>query len=218
LKSENNKFGARMNLEKLKKAEMNFMQRYPGGFSNPEMLEISKKHKIEKMTNLTKERFAIGEFDNSENIIESMIKIVSSSSMVSLFEKPKFRDFVRNLDMDRKNIITNAVKQLIHGNEESGFEILVDILQEEKLAKWTLITVIPAYYSPKKDVFIKPTTTKGVINYFELEDLIYKPLPSYDFYNRYRDEINNMKEKVSEQLSTSNAAFSGFLMMVMAGL
>jgi hypothetical protein len=207
-----------MNLDKLKQAEYNFLQRYPGGFTHPEMLEISKKHKMEKVSSLAQECFKLEMFSNSQNIIESMIKLVNSSSMVSLFEKPKFRDFANQLDSDRKDLIVHGVKELLHGNGESGFEILVDMLKEDKLAKWTLLTVIPAYYSPKKEVFVKPTTTKNVINYFELEDLIYKPLPSFNFYKRYRDEINEMKEKVSNLLSPSNAAFSGFLMMVMDGL
>ncbi len=207
-----------MNLEKLKQAERNFLQRYPGGFNHPKMLEISKKHKMEKISTLAQERFKLEEFSNSQNIIESMIKLVNSSSMVSLFEKPRFRDFANGLDADRKNIIAHGVKELLHGNEESGFDIIVDMLKEDKLAKWTLLTVIPAYYTPNMEVFVKPTTTKNVIKYFELEDLVYKPLPSYSFYTRYRQEINGMKGKVSDSLSPSNAAFSGFLMMVMEGL
>jgi len=207
-----------MNLEKLKQAESNFLQRYPGGFNHPEMLEISKKHKMEKTSTLAQERFKLEMFSNSQEIIDSMIKLVNSSSMVSLFEKPKFRDFANGLDKDRKNLIVHGVKEILHGNEESGFDILVDMLKEDKLAKWTLLTVIPAYFSPNKEVFVKPTTTKNVIKYFELEDLVYKPLPSYTFYTRYRQEINGMKEKVSDLLSPNNAAFSGFLMMVMEGL
>ncbi len=207
-----------MNLEKLKQAESNFLQRYPGGFNHPEMLEISKKHKLEKTSSMAQERFSIEQFSNSQHIIESMIKLVNSSSMVSLFEKPKFRDFANELDKDRKNLIAHGVKELLHGNEESGFDILVDMLKEDKLAKWTLLTVIPAYYSPQNEIFVKPTTTKNVIKYFELEYLIYKPLPTYNFYKQYRAEINNMKKNVSDLLSPNNAAFSGFLMMVMEGL
>ena len=170
------------------------------------------------MFDMALDRFGIEKFSDSPGIVESMIKVINSSSMVSLFEKPKFRDFANHLDDDRRNLITEGLKQLLHGDKESGFEILVDMLGEEKLAKWTLMTIIPTYYSPDKEVFIKPTTTKGVIKYFELENLIYKPLPTCDFYCRYRDEINNMKKEVSSLLSPSNPAFSGFLLMVMEGL
>ena len=63
---------------------------------------------------------------------------------------------------------------------------------------------------------MKPTTTKNVIRQFELDDLVYKPRPSWDFYARYRDAIETMKGAVSPTLSPNNAAFTGFLMMTTA--
>ncbi|MDA3939002.1 MAG: hypothetical protein PF693_06815 [Spirochaetia bacterium] len=42
-----------MNLDKLKKAESDFLKTYPGGFTNPQMMELSKKHKPEKMAKWT---------------------------------------------------------------------------------------------------------------------------------------------------------------------
>ena len=100
------------------------------------------------------------------------------------------------------------------GNK-AGFDAMIDLLHTEKLAKWSLISIIPAYYSPSTEVFVKPTTTKNVIKHFEIKDLIYKPRPSWDFYQRYRAIINSAKDKVDNSLSPSNAAFSGFLMMAM---
>ena len=135
--------------------------------------------------------------------------------MVSLFEKPKFRDFVRGLDLSGQAFLVKSMTQILQGKQQQGFGAMVDILQTKKLAKWSLISIIPAYYAPNTEVFVKPTTAKNVINYFEVEDLIYKPLPSWDFYQRYRDIINNAKTKVGSSLSPSNAAFSGFLMLSM---
>ena len=82
-----------MNLEKLKQAEFWFLNRYPAGFLDPEMAAIGKKHKMEKMITLTQESFAKKNFRDTSNIIENMIKIVSRSSMVSVFEKPAFEIF-----------------------------------------------------------------------------------------------------------------------------
>ena len=64
-------------------------------------------------------------------------------------------------------------------------------------------------------MFVKPTTTKNAIRFFELEGLEYKPRPSWAFYERYRETINEMKSRVDPSLSTSNAAFTGFLMAAM---
>jgi len=35
---------------------------------------------------------------------------------------------------------------LIHGDQQSGFDGVVDILRQEKLARWSLTTIVPAYY------------------------------------------------------------------------
>ncbi|MBI9101887.1 MAG: hypothetical protein JEY99_05690 [Spirochaetales bacterium] len=204
-----------MNRLKLKAAEKSFLTRYPGGFSHPDMVTISKKHKPEKMQSMAQEFFAPDQFENSDTVIEHMIKVVSTSSMVSVFEKPKFRDVARGLGEDEKMGLSRGLYEFLHGDEETGFEIMVEILQLHKLAKWTLITVYGAYYNPEREVFVKPTTVKGIIKNFEIPDLIYKPIPTYDFYNKYRDVINEMKGLVDPALRPGNAAFSGFLMMSM---
>ena len=86
-----------MNLKKLKQAEETFLKQYPGGFNNSEMVAIGKKHRMDKMIIMTQEGFSKVNFKTSETIIENMIKIMSRSSMVSVFEKPKFKDFVNSL-------------------------------------------------------------------------------------------------------------------------
>ena len=146
-----------------------------------------------------------------------MVKVVSRSSMVSMFEKPKFRDFVKRLNEDEKAFMVHGLSQFLHSKtpegQRAGFEAFTDILRTEKLAKWSLVTIIPAYYAPSTEVFVKPTTTKNILRYFELTDPIYKPAPTWDFYQKYRKIINEGKKQVDEKLSPSNAAFLGFLMM-----
>ena len=204
-----------LNPKKLKLAEVEFLQRFPGGFSHPDMQAIGKKHNVTKMVTFAQESFTKKASKDIDSYAENMIKVVSRSSMVSMFEKPKFRDFVRRLDPSEKAFLVKSQHQILHGKQQAGFEAMIDLLQTEKLAKWSLISIIPAYYSPNTEVFVKPTTTKNVIKYFDLEDLLYKPTPSWNFYQCYRNIINTAKDKVDSSLSPSNAAFSGFLMMSM---
>ena len=75
------------------------------------------------------------------------------------------------------------------------------------------MTIVMHHYRPQVDVFVKPTTTKNVIRQFELDDLVYRPRPSWGFYAAYRDAISEMKRHVHPSLSPNNAAFTGFLMM-----
>jgi hypothetical protein len=206
-----------MNWEKLKQAEANFLLRYPGGFQDPEMVILGKKHKMDKMVALAESSFGEDQFAISDELSEKMIKILTSSSMVSVFEKPRFRDFVRSMNSHEKDALCANLYEMLYLDEEKGFNGLLNILSLGKMAKWTVMTVVPAYLRPQKEIFIKPTTTKGILKTFEVDHLVYTPRPYYAFYREYRDLINAMKAKVDPGLSPSNAAFSGFLMMSLEG-
>ena len=204
-----------MNKEKLKAAEAKFLERYPGGFSHPEMLEIVKKHKVEKMINLARDSFALDRFGDAGQIADAMIKVVSQSSLVSVFEKPKFRDAVRSMNDAEKTHLSRGLKEFLHGDQPVGFSLLPGLLQEYKIANWPVLTVFPIYYRPADEVFVKPTTAKGIIAHFELSGLRYSAQPTFGFYQAYRQQILLMKQAVSEILRVDNAAFCGFLMMAL---
>ena len=207
-----------MNLEKLKRAEEYFLTRYPSGFSHPEMIAIGKKHRMDKMISLSQELFAKKNFRDPPEIIEGMIKIVSRSSMVSIFEKPKFRDFGRSLEPKQKNALASGLKEQLHGDSEKGFDKILGIMLSGKMAKWSLISICPVYFHPQDEVFVKPTTAKKAIIHFEIQNLHYRPQPSWVFYEEFRSVINEMKTKVDPSLSPNSAAFTGFLMISMAAI
>lgn len=204
-----------MNIEKLLEAEALFVEKFPGGFEHPTMLEIAKKHKPEKMQAFAIEKFEKQCFDKHQEIIENWIKLTTMSSMVSVFEKPKFRDFLRALPDDQKKFAAENLYSLLYDNEQFAFENLNDLLKLGKINKWTVLTVLRAYRRPDYDVFVKPTTAKGTINYFEIQGLKYSASPSFEFYSRYRDVINEMKSHTTRLNTDNNAAFSGFLMIAM---
>jgi hypothetical protein len=205
-----------LNSNKLKQAEAGFLSRYPCVFADPEMVKIGKRHPMEKMTAMVHDCFSARARKNIGQYAEDMAKVVGRSSMVSMFEKPKFRDFVKRLAPGEQSFLVQAMHDLLHSdNQQGGFDALVELLKTEKLAKWSLISIIPAYYAPTTEVFVKPTTAKNIIQHFDVEGLVYKPTPSWEFYTAYRDLINHAKTQVDSSLSPSNAAFSGFLMMAM---
>jgi len=202
-----------LDIKILRGLETRFLRQYPKGFNDPEMTKIAKRHRMDKIVEMAQQCFAKNGFGNVHTTAAAMVKVVSRSSMVSMFEKPRFRDFVNGLNENDKAVLVNSLSQFLHGNQQLGFETMADILRTEKLAKWSLMTIIPAYYAPQTEVFVKPTTAKDIIHYFKLSELTYKPAPTWEFYTAYREMINEAKIKVSKDLSPSNAAFSGFLMM-----
>ena len=105
-----------------------------------------------------------------------------------------------------------AVEQRLYGNKRKGFELLVGLLLPYKIAKWSVISAVPFYFSPRREVFVKPTTAKNIIAFLEVKDLFYDPIPSWDFYTGYRKLIVEIKKNVHRSLSPNNAALTGFLM------
>lgn len=204
-----------MNIEKLRILEENFFMAYPMGFDTPEILEIAKKHKVEKMRNFVMENFSRKCFKNVESLFESYIKLISQSSLVSIFEKAKFKDLAKTFTLDEKTRFVSGVYDFLYGDQELGFMTQIEILERYKIAKWPILTVLGVYMNPEFEVLVKPTTVKGILSYFEEVDIKYVSKPNYTFYNQYRTMINEIKKNTSSTLPSDNAAFCGFLMMSM---
>lgn len=203
-----------MNLQKLKEAEAAFIQHYPGGLDHPEIVAIRKKrHNVNRMIAFAQENFSKRNFKLPDLIVENLVKTVGRSSVISVFEKARFRDFARALTGDDRKFLTRSLTELLHGDTRAGFEAMLDLLQTQKLGKWSLLTIIPTYYHPQREVLVKPNTVKSIIATFELTNLHYKPTPSWAFYEEYRSTIHEMKAKVDPSLSPTNAAFSWFLLL-----
>ena len=204
-----------MNLEKLKDVETEFLLQYPKGFEDAVFFPTMKKFDPSKLEAFTKENLKKENFSNPNLLVDSFFQIIQKSVLVSLFDKLKFRDMKDSLTSYEKDMLSIEIYELLHGNQKNGFEGLVEFLSQYNLAKWTIISVILYYNNRQKEYFIKPTTTKNVIKYFEIKDLIYKPTPSFEFYDSYKKVLNEMKKNVHKSLYPDNAAFTGFLRIVM---
>jgi hypothetical protein len=202
-----------MNRDKLREAEALFLLRYPGGFVDDELVGRVRRHNVGQLTAAAAELLAPERFQRPGRVLDDIVRIVSRSSVVSRFEKPRFRDYVNGLARDDRARLVHGFEALLHGDQARGFTDVVDVLTEARLAKWSLVTICPFYYRPEREVFVKPTTTKNVLRQFEVDDLIYRPFPTWPFYAGYRRLIETMKAEVHPSLSPNNAAFTGFLMM-----
>lgn len=203
-----------MNLRKLKEAEAAFLHRYPGGFENPEIMAIRKKrHNVDQMIAFAQGSFSESNFKPADQIVQNMAKVISRSSVIAVFEKTRFRKFVETILPEERKSLSQGLEELLQGDERAGFEAILDLLTGRKLAKWSLMTICQTYFRPQQEVFIKPTTVKGIIQYFELTNLQYKPSPTWAFYEDYRSTLLGMRSKVDPSLSPTNLAFSWFLLL-----
>lgn len=204
-----------MNHEKLREAEATFLQVYPLGFRDPAIQAIRKKHNVDRLIAFTQSNLTRASCNRPQFLADTVLKIVSRSSMVSRFEKPRFREFVDSLSSDGKKDLAYAVEQRLFGRKRKGFEEMLGMLQHHKIAKWAVISAVPFYHSPRREVFVKPTTAKRILAALEVEDLNYNATPSWEFYNGYRSLIAEVKKQVGRSLSPNNAALTGFLMMTL---
>lgn len=204
-----------MNLDKLKQVEKEFLLRYPEGFETEELKEAGKKHKIQKNIDYIHKVCDKEYMKQGLHVYNDVMKVLTNSSLVSVFEKVRFKDFIKEIDTHDKHELMGSIFEMLHGDEEEGFNRLVSLLDFYKLAKWPLITVWLAYYDINYQVFIKPTTVKKIINHLELEDITYSSKPNYQFYTKYRHYLNEMKKRVDKRLQVNNPAFSAIFMLTL---
>ncbi|MDH3693875.1 MAG: hypothetical protein OER96_04820 [Gammaproteobacteria bacterium] len=93
---------------------------------------------MERLEKAAKECFTKKSFTDPNKFVSETAKLVSRSTMVSMFEKPKFKSMVTNLTTKDKETIAESLYELLHGKEKTGFEPFLSELQKRKLAKWTL--------------------------------------------------------------------------------
>ena len=143
-----------MNQTRLENAQRWFLSRYPGGFAHPELALIGKKHRLEKMQDFVRDNFAQKKFRDTDELLADWVKLVSRASLVSIFEKPKFRDLVNDLSPKEKNGFAAGLKAQLHGDQQTGFEKILHLLQSYKFAKWSIISLAPIKRSIKASSMI----------------------------------------------------------------
>ena len=200
-----------MNIEKLKEYEAEFLEQYPNGFDDRNFSTIMKTFNPIKLEEFAKDALKKENFQNPSLVVDGFLKVVQKSVFVSVFDKLKLKDMIATLNSYEKDMLSIELYELLYGNKKKGFEGLVEFLSEYKLAKWTIISVIPYCINRHQDYFIKPTTTKNIIKTFELEDCIYKTKPSLEFYDKYTKALDIMKSSIDKSLSPDNVGFTAFL-------
>ena len=200
-----------MNLKKLKDLESEFLSSYPNGFKDEDFFPKIKKFNPEKLEEFAKNALGKEKFSNPNLFVEGFFKTVQKAVMVSLFDKLKLKDAISSLNSYEKDMLSIEIYELLYGNKKDGFEGLVEFLAQYNLAKWTIISVVPYCINRHSEYFIKPTNTKMIIKYFELQNLEYKPKPSFKFYEQYAKALDKMKANLDDSLTFDNVAFTTFL-------
>lgn len=208
-----------MNLEKLKDCEERFFEYYKDGFEDEKLAKTVKLFNTIKFQTLAKNSFALENFSNFEYISQSFFEILLKSPLISFYERDLIKDALKNFTNYEKDMLSIYLKDLLYEdleeNIKDSFDELVELIASKNLAKWHILTLIPYYFAPDKNYFLKPSTTRNIVKYFELENIKYKPRPSFEFYKDYTKNLQKMKNIVNPILRDDNGRFTGFLRLAM---
>ncbi len=189
-----------------------FLFRFPGGFDDPQWAAGEKKYgKTKKINEILdtelseikmEELIEYGEFSV---IAESVLKLIRTAAIISVFEKVAFSNFVK--ERDTHEPLALALYDLLYHFDENSFEQMVGVLgmyKQDKsmnVLKWPILTIFNSYRDPNNHVLVKPNTVKAIskaVGY----DISYTPRPNYSTYTKilnmvkdYRDSSNICKDR-----------------------
>ena len=156
----------------------NFLLKFPEGFQDKDFItkEVVEKEKISKYAHkyLSKEIFSTLLADSKYLEITKIIKKIiqkDTFSMISPFEKMELVDHLENIRFQVE--LSDALYALLYDDEEESFDQnfveFVEVLEEMKSAKWTILTYFLFIFFPNKHTFIKPTVTQHIAKICEFD-------------------------------------------------
>ncbi|WP_423364389.1 hypothetical protein [Mycoplasma sp. P36-A1] len=202
-----------------------FLNKYPQGiddkqfYSDNKRLLVSKK--IIKLVNeFNLEDLKINDRTMQQKNINFIIRIVSMTSAVSVFEKVALKNYLS--DKRTWDEFLSSLYNFITNNNEENFNYFVHILSLKKLeknsnpAKWPVITFLLRIFNADTEIFIKPTTIKKMLYLIE-SDVKYVSTPNYQTYIEIKKIILDYKKQSKVVKDANNIIVQGIIQAVVKG-
>jgi hypothetical protein len=191
-------------MQRYKDIDKYFMKAFPKGLDDPNWLDLSKKHaSYKKVIDIFKNELSEENFneyllrESYKPLIDATLSVINKSTMVNLFEKIAFRNFVdsnanpkdflealyNTLYVDYKTHMAALVKEL--GKFKS--------LKNANAAKWGIVTCFLIHAEPNLHVIVKPTTTKAIALFLNT-DIAYSATPNIESYEKIKNMILDFKK------------------------
>ncbi len=182
-----------------------FLEKFPNGFDNPMWNELGKKHNPNKIFNIFNNEFSEHSFkallkDKAyEEICEIALKLVKTASVVSVFEKVAFTNFIK---YETTPEFCNALFNFLYAYNDEAFETFVLLLAKHKnqknanAAKWPIVSFFKSYQDPDNFVLVKPNTVKAVAKVLDY-DISYQSYPNVTTYNKILEMVKSYKKDSS---------------------
>ena len=92
------------------------------------MVAVGKKHRVDQIAEQTQTLLAKDKFRQQGQVMDDIIRVISRSSMVSMFEKPKFRDYVNGLSRDDRAYLAAGFKEMLHFKNSPIHRVVPDFV------------------------------------------------------------------------------------------
>ncbi len=181
-----------------------FLNRFPDGLDDVEFVGLGKKHKPDNVikavnTELSKENLQklINKKD-SKTICEISLKLLRRASVLSVFEKVAFSNFLSHEEIQKD--FSNYLYDFMYNFNKENFEKFTLLLARYRMekntncAKWTIVTFFIAYLDQEKFVFVKPTTTKAIAKALDV-DIEYSSYPTFETYEKVYNMIYDFRKE-----------------------
>ncbi|MDR0483767.1 MAG: hypothetical protein LBH40_00615 [Alphaproteobacteria bacterium] len=186
-----------------KQVEHKFLILFPKAFEDANWLKLSKKHDSTRIDNIFKTTLsqprmqALIAENNTEEIIADILKTVSYSTTISMFEKFAIRNYLGSKSTHKDFL--EVLYKFLHEDYKKYFAEFTYTLTKTKnsitnsnCAKWSIVSFFLAF-SDKNHVLLKPTTAKTTAKFFEV-DIEYQSYPNLETYEKYKELILKFKE------------------------
>jgi len=181
-----------------------FLLRFPGGLDDEEFNELGKKHRSsDKILDTIKNDVDLNSFILEDDYhinknIETITKLVTKSSMISVFEKVTFKKYIA--DKKIQATFLKALYEMLTNLNENTMSEFVGVLNlknaelNKRVATWPLVTFFLVYFNDNNEIFIKPSTIKKLGKLLEY-DIKYESIPNYMTYTNIKKMIMDYKKQ-----------------------
>ncbi len=155
-----------------KDLEVNFLELFPGGFEDPEYLDVEREYKVEASTFAkevlsAKRIITLLEQKNFEEISELAKKVVNKTNLVFPNEIMSFTDGL-GAKPENAKIFSEALFYHLYSKDslKKRFMAFVKALNQLDAAKWTTASYFLHLAYPENSPFMKPGVTKKAADAF----------------------------------------------------
>lgn len=210
-----------INKQTAKSIDQMFLTIFPDGLEDQTWNDLGKKHDPTKIFKVLENELSEKELKkllkqkDYETICEVTTKLVKKCTVVSVFEKVAFSNFIAK---ETSAEFCNALYNFLYNYSEESFESFVSVLSKHKhsknanAAKWPIISFLKAYQDPNSYVILKPNTVKAVAKALEF-DIEYSPRPNYNTYCKVLEMVKQY-QSVSSICNNQNLIITQAVMFV----